>query len=51
MSHFILSRFILLKIIQFIKVDTVFHILFKSMFSNIPFLIRNLGIIPVTMGI
>jgi hypothetical protein len=51
MTPFILSRFILLKIIQFVKPDTVFHILFNNLFSSIPFLIRNLGMIPVSIGL
>ena len=51
MTPFILSRFVLLKIIQFIKPDTVFHILFNNLFSSIPFLIRNIGMIPVSIGL
>jgi len=50
MPHFIISRMIILKLIRFIKADTAFYTLFKSVFSFLPPLIKNVGIIPVAVA-
>ena len=51
MSHLILSRFIVLKILKFFKADTAFLHIFKAIFSFLPPLIKNVGIIPVSIGV
>jgi hypothetical protein len=51
MPHLFLSRFIMLRMIRFVQADTVFYTLFKSMFYNLPVLIRNVGILPAGIGL
>lgn len=46
-----MAPFIILKIIKFLKVDSVFYSLFKNIFSATPILIKNVGIVPVTYAI
>jgi hypothetical protein len=51
MTPFFISRFILLRFIRFIGIDSVFYTLFNNLFTNIPYLIRNVGFIPVSLGL
>jgi len=51
MSHFRIARFLVLQLIKFINADTAFYTLFKAIFSFIPGLVRNVGIIPVASGV
>lgn len=50
-SNFVLSRFIVLRLLKFVKADTIFTQLFKALFSSVPPLIRTVGIIPVSFTI
>jgi hypothetical protein len=51
-TNFIISRFLVLRLLKFVKADTAFIKIFKPIFSNpsVPKypLIRTVGIIPVT---
>jgi len=47
MPHFTLARFLVLTLIRFINIDVAFFALFKNIFSFLPFLVKNVGIIPV----
>ena len=51
MPHFIISRMIVLKLIKFIKADSAFYTLFRAIFTFLPTLIKNIGIVPVAYGI
>lgn len=42
---------IILKLIKFIKADSAFYTLFRAIFTFLPTLIKNVGIVPVAYGI
>lgn len=46
-----MTKFLVIKLIRFTGADTAFVSLFKSLFSLTPVLIKQVGIVPVTMAI
>jgi len=51
MAHFRISKFLILQLIKFVKPDSAFYSLFKAIFSFLPSLIKNAGIVPVAYTI
>ena len=51
MTHFLFTRMLIFILIKIFKAEPAFYNLFKALFSYTPLLIKNVGIIPVTIVI